>query len=211
MHGERPRCLFLVFSNPGAGGDEALERWYMEVHGPDAFSGGTFTALHRYQAVGDYDARFVAIWEGGFGSKEEARAQMVPGSSRLKAQGRITDDLKVVWSDMHFRSGDDKDSRAPIEVGTLTLVEGGDGPVPEDPATVSYHYGDLVLSESPDGPEAVAARWAGRGQAGMAPHGPYRNMFDAPEGFLADRDAMAERWVSHWRPIGSLRAAEVGR
>jgi hypothetical protein len=212
MFGERPACLFLVFSNPGPGGEEALGRWYMEVHGPDAFRGGVFSALHRYEAVGDYDARFLAIWEGPFRSKEEARARMVPGSSRLKEQGRITEDLIVVWSDMHFlgevpAAGGPVPSERP-EVGTLTLAEGGAGGA-EGTLDRLYRYGDLVLSESPDPPELVVPRWRGGGKEGMAPHGPYRNLFADPGSWLAETASLSERWVSHWRPIGSLRPDDV--
>lgn len=216
MFGERPACLFLVFSNPGPGGDEALNRWYMEMHGPDAFRGGVFSALHRYQAVGDYEARFLAVWEGPFRSKEEARARMVPGSARLKANGRISEDLVVVWSDMHFlgevpeRGGSASARR--LEVGTLTLVEGGahDGAGVDPWAPGEYRYGNLVLAESPDPPERAVARWRGGGNEGMAPHGPYRNLFADPGSWLAETASLPERWVSHWRPIGSLRRDDVG-
>src|SRR5271165_6276920 len=104
MYGDRPACLFLVFADAGAGGDEALDRWYMEVHGPDAFARGSFVALHRYQALGAYDARFLAVWEGNFASLDDVRSKMVPGSSDLKDRGRISEDLIVVWSGFHFRT-----------------------------------------------------------------------------------------------------------
>src|SRR5438477_5936922 len=124
MYGQSPACLFFVFSNAGPGGDEALHRWYMEVHGPDAFAGGSFSALHRYEAVGSYDARFLAIWEGGFTSLDEVRSRMTPGSAGLRERGRITEDLIVVWSSMNFLT-DTTGHPGVGPVRMLTLVEGG--------------------------------------------------------------------------------------
>src|SRR4051794_25528929 len=102
MFGIASPCAFVVLSNAGPGGDEALAKWYMEIHGPDAMENGTFTALHRYQAIGSYDARFLAVWEGRFTSLSEARDTIVPNAAGLKKKGRISDDLVVVWSAMHF-------------------------------------------------------------------------------------------------------------
>src|SRR5689334_2760450 len=102
MYGTSPACLFLVFSNARPGGDEALDRWYMEVHGPEAFANGTFSALHRYQAIGAYDARYLAVWEGAFTSLDAVRARMVGASSGARDRSRISEDLVVVWSSMNF-------------------------------------------------------------------------------------------------------------
>ena len=201
MYGEIPACVFLVFSNAGPGGDEALARWYMEMHGPDAFKGGSFNALHRYQATGPYDARFLAVWEGAYSSIDEVRAKMVPGSSGLRDRGRITTDLIVVWSCFNFLSGADvPNPEGPV--ATLTLVEGGRFDVP---GTNTYDYGGVVLYESADDPAAVAAQWPGRGAIGVAPHGPYKNVFDHPEDWPPKGEPITEPWISHWRPIGSLR------
>ena len=79
MFGEAARCLFLVFSKPAHTGDAAeLARWYRDVHAVDAMKEGPFSALRRYEAVGDYEARYLAIWEGSFTSLLDARAETCP-------------------------------------------------------------------------------------------------------------------------------------
>jgi hypothetical protein len=202
MYGESPACVFLVFSNAGPGGDEALARWYMEMHGPDAFAAGSFSALHRYQALGPYAARFLAVWEGAFTSIEDVRSRIVPGSRTLKDRGRITSDLVVVWSGFHFLT-DAEIAPGAATVTTLTLVEGGDF---DAPGSSAYRYGRLSLFESGEDLEAVATEWAGRGPEAMAPHGPYQNLFDHPEAWPPEGTDTSEPWISHWRPIGSLWA-----
>ena len=156
MNGVWPPCLFLVFSNARHGDDDALTRWYMEVHGPDAFKSPAFWALHRYQAIGEYDARFLAVWECAFSSLEEARSQIVPRSAGLRDKSRITDDLIVIWSSMNFLTGEpvSMDPRPaapgavdPVPAATVTLVEGG---YFEEPAANTYRYGGIVLYESPE-------------------------------------------------------------
>jgi hypothetical protein len=206
MYGVSSPCMLLVFSNPRPGADEALARWYMEVHGPDALGNGTFSALHRYEAVGDYDARFLALWEGSFTSLDEARSQMVPKAGGLRDRGRITPDLMVVWSSLEFlTAAAPSGERAPVS--TLTLVK-GDRPEMSGPGP--HRYGGVSFYESPDRAEDVMARWSGHGEAGIAPHGPYRNIFDHPEGWpFSDPKADVGSWVSHWRPIGSLRRSDL--
>jgi hypothetical protein len=205
MYGEISACVFLVFSNAGPEGEEALARWYNEMHGPDAFKGGSFHALHRYRATGPYDARFLAVWEGDYASIDEVRAKMLPGSSGLRDRGRITTNLIVVWSSFNFLAGAEVlDPASPV--ATLTLVEGG----PVDGTGVNaYDYGGVVLYESPDEPATVAARWSGRAAEGVAPHGPYSNIFDHPEDWPPKGQPLTEPWVSHWRPISSLRRSDV--
>jgi hypothetical protein len=203
MYGDRPASVFVVFSNAGPGGDEALSRWYAEVHGPEAFAGGSFVALHRYQAVGSYDARFLAIWEGDFTSLDEVRARITPKSSAGQVRSRITPALIVVWSEFHFRSDEAPTSDVRNAVRTLTLVEGGHLEVPE---ASPYRYGNVSFYESSDEPDAVEQAWAGRGPEGVAPHGPYANMFDDPAAWPPQSPRWDKSWISHWRPLMSLRA-----
>lgn len=206
VNGTWPPCLFLVFSNARHGDDEALARWYMEVHGPDAFKNPAFSALHRYQAIGEYDARFLAVWECAFSSLEDARSQIVPRSAGLRDKSRITDDLIVVWSSMNFLTGEpasmDPGPADPGPAATVTLVEGG---YFEEPAANTYRYGGIVLYESPSAPASVARAWSDRGKEGIAPHGAYRNVFDHPETWPPAGAAAVDPWISHWLPIGSLR------
>jgi len=202
VYGEHPPSLFLVFSNAGPGGPDALDRWYRQTHGPEAFASGSFSALHRYEALGDYEARFLAVWEGDFTSRQEVRAKMLRGGP--KGRSGITPALVVVWSSFFFATGATPETAG--TVCTLTLVEGTvalGGPPPA--GTTAYHYGDLVLYESPAGPDGVKA-WATRGVESMAPHGLYRTIFDDPESWPPVGTVTGGPWVSHWRPLGSVWA-----
>ncbi|HEV8297288.1 MAG TPA: hypothetical protein VGQ20_08325 [Acidimicrobiales bacterium] len=201
MYGTAPPSVFLVFCNPGAGGDDALAHWYMEVHGPDALDNGSFHALHRYRALGDYEARFLAVWEGDYASMAEASAYITPRATQLRGAGRVTDDMTVMWATMEFR----RPSAAPTpitDVGTLTLVRGD---VPDHAPTGSTsRYGDLTFVEQADPPDVVVPRWAGIGKSGMPPHGPYRGVFREPTEPIDVEPLPPGTWVSHWEPVGSL-------
>jgi hypothetical protein len=200
VYGEYPPSLFLVFSNAGPGGPDALDDWYRQVHGPEALAGGLFSALHRYEALGDYDASFLAVWEGYFTSREEVRAKMLGGGPNDRS--RITPALVVVWSSFFFATGPTPVTAGPVR--TLTLVEGSGALAGPPPAgATAYHYGDLVLFESPAGPKGLEA-WSARGAEGMAPHGPYRTIFDDPDAWPPTGTVPGGPWVSHWRPLGSL-------
>jgi hypothetical protein len=208
MYGDAPACVFLVCSNPGAGGDDALHKWYDEVHGPDALDNGSFDALHRYIAVGDYAARFLAVWEGRFTSMRDASAYISPRAAELRRAGRVTDDMTVVWAAMRFRSAVALvDPDAPVR--TLTLVRGDTTSLPPVKGA-AYRYGDLVLVEHGDEPVAVQRAWSSVGNEGLAPE-PYRPVFDLAADDHIESLPVEGTWVSHWAPIGSLRAESLRR
>ena len=209
MYGEHSASVFLVFGSARSGRDDDFERYYLVEHGPDSIEAGAFSALHRYWAAGECGARHLAVWESPFTSLEEARATLVPLSQRLRAAGRISDAQETLRSAVHVHAaGPATTGRAAAvtEVGTLTLVEG-----PHRPPTgagAAYGYGSVVMYESPEPPEAVAARWEGVGKEGIATYGEYRSIFDAPDTWLGDQTGPAEAWVSHWHPGGSLRGEQ---
>jgi hypothetical protein len=91
-------------------------------------------------------------------------------------------------------------------VATLSLLEGG---FVDRPADAMYRYGDLTLYESAQPPEVVAAEWPAETKEGVAPHGPYQNVFDHPDSWPPQGVPIHDPWVSHWRPIGSLRREDV--
>ena len=216
MQGDRPASVFLVYANAGPEGPEALAAWYTDIHGPDSIRDGTFSALHRYEAVGNYPARFLAIWEGPFTTAGQARAQILPRARARQAEGRVSASQEGIWTDMYFVDGVASTAlgQRPV-VGTMTVLEGGDPLTPEETGTVlgsggdRYHYGGLTFYESPDKPEVVAARWSALASEGMAPHGPYRSLFSDPDTFLQRHPEFPERWASHWRPIASMLAADL--
>ena len=124
----------------------------------------------------------------------------------LRDKSRISDDLIVVWSSMNFLTAEpastDPGPVDPVAAATVTLVEGG---YFEEPAATTYRYGGVVLYESPGAPASVARAWSDRGKESIAPHGPYRNVFDHPETWPPAGGVAVDPWISHWRPIGSLR------
>ena len=209
MYGDAPECVFLVCSNPGAGGDAALREWYEDVHGPDALENGSFDSLHRYIAAGDYPARFLAVWEGRFTSMPEASAYISPRAAELRRAGRVTEDMTVVWASMQFRSSVTvRDPDAPVK--TVTLVRGDATALANmtelpDTKGATYRYGDLLLIEHADDPEVVRREWRTIGNEGLAPE-PYRPVFDVAGDDHVDAFRIEGTWVSHWTPISSLRA-----
>jgi hypothetical protein len=107
----------------------------------------------------------------------------------------------VVWSALKFLTSPPPPT-GPKPVRTLTLVEGG--PYGQG-RTATYLYGDVELDECADDPDTVADRWRAFGREGVAPHGPYRTIFDDPDGWPPAGEVAHEPWVSHWRPLASLR------
>ena len=205
MYGVTPSCVFLVFCNPGEGGPEELAEWYMDIHGPDALVNGSFQALHRYEALGDYEGRFLAVWEGSFTTMEDARNYIGPRAEALRKIGRVTGDMHVVWAVMEFLR-DATIAPEAQEVRTLTLIQ-GDAPKPDGGS--SFYYGDLLLHESAHDPAAVMAATAGLGKEGMPAHGSYKTVFDAPAAGAPTPEPVEGTWITYWRPIGSLRMADV--
>jgi hypothetical protein len=205
MYGGTPKCVFLVFCNAGEAGPEALAEWYMDVHGPDALVNGSFQALHRYEALGDYEAQFLAVWEGSFATMAEARDYIGPRANALRKIGRVTGDMHVYWALMEFLVGATVDP-ALTDVRTLTLVQ---GPTPDPEGGSSYRYGNLLLQESGHDPAAVMAATAGLGKEGIPPHGSYKTVFDAPEPGSPPPEPLDGTWITYWRPIGSLTLADV--
>jgi hypothetical protein len=215
MFGERPASVFLVYANAGPDGPEALAEWYMDIHGPDSIRDGTFSALYRYEAVGPYAARFLALWEGPFSSAAQARDQILPRARARQEEGRVASTQEAVWTDMYFLDGTPTSATGRPAVGTMTVLEGGQMLSPEEEALIlggggrRYDFAGITFYESPDGPDAVAGRWSGLGNEGMAPHGAYRSLFASPDTFLQRHPEFDERWVSHWRPIASMVLADL--
>ena len=116
--------LFVVVCEPAPHAEEQFNRWYDEVHGPDALENGSFHKMRRYRAVGPgyCPAHYVNLWEGDYESEAEAWAYIHPRAEELKARGRVTEgDSGVVWATMMLAVPTEGDGRADTE--TLTTVQ----------------------------------------------------------------------------------------
>lgn len=93
-----PRALFVVFADPKPEHEAEFNRWYDEVHGPDALENGSFTALHRFRAVGPghRSAPYLALWEAPYDSEAEAWAYIGPRAQALREAGRAGGEVASV-------------------------------------------------------------------------------------------------------------------
>lgn len=227
-----PATLFVAFADPAAGRDAEFNEWYDTVHGPDALANGSFTALHRFRAVGDgyRAAPYLALWEGRFETEAEAWAYIGPRAQALRAAGRAGDIASVRFALMTFRAVSRRGS--PCEpVRSLTTVqndwrdvssapsapawwdasglEAVDAParwlVTSDPAGRGAGYHLAVFAHDLDAAES-ASQSAGLGEPGMSPLPPYDTIFGSALAADADAPSPNPAWVMQWEPIISLRA-----
>jgi hypothetical protein len=225
-----PPTVFAVFAAPPAGREDELQRWYETVHGPDALGNGSFTALHRFRAVGDGPAaaRYLAIWEGRFSDEAEAWAYIRPRAADLRAAGRVGDVASVRFAIMLF-GATVEGSAACDDTRTLITVQ-NDWRAAADAPDVGEWWAAAGLDEVP-----ATTRWratsdpAGRGaghhlavfadgrpfdlpramaRPGTSPLPPYRTIFGDEAGDPHEHDAIpaATAWVMRWEPLGSQRA-----
>ena len=231
---ETPSTLFVAFADPPPERDAEFNEWYDTIHGPDALANGSFTALHRFRAVGagHRAAPYLALWEGRFASEGEAWGYIAPRAQALREAGRAGDISSVRFAVMLFGTGSIGGSRCD-PVSSLTTVQNdwrtadsADDAVTwwqanglgrfaspmgwlatSDPAGkgAGYHLGVFAHAE-PVGD--LDKSWSGVGRAGTSPLPPYQTIFgdtaDAGDG--ADEPTPAPAWVMHWEPIVSMRA-----
>jgi hypothetical protein len=196
-----PKSVFLVWGNALDGDDDALDKWYLEVHGPDMADAGVFSGLYRYRAVGPYEAKHLTVWTADFDSVDDARTTISDIATDLRAKGRVGDLHLVVRGATYFADGGGDPS--PFggfgTAGTLTLVEGPAVDVPDE-AGVVHRYGPLLLCESADTAGVAATRWALLGSEGLAaPAETFADQPDPRDGWLPAEAPL----VSHWRPTGT--------
>jgi len=224
MLGHTARMAFVVWSTPNPGVDEEYQRWYNEVHLPDAIKNGSFVAMHRYEAVGPgyRAAPFLSIAEADYGCETEAWASVRPRAHALRQAGRIDDLYRVDFATMLLTVETDVSSH-PVE--TLTTVQndwrhpGGDGrewlasiAVPAatprsmqllttDPEGERGGGRHLALFESATGLDDTVGAWAEAGAAGSSPLPPYTTLFGVAGEQASGQPEPARAWVSHWRHI----------
>jgi hypothetical protein len=93
-----PNSVFVVFANPTPEHESEFNRWYDEIHGPDALGNGSFTAVHRFRATGPghRPAPYLALWEARFSSESEAWAYIGPRAQALREAGRAGGEVASV-------------------------------------------------------------------------------------------------------------------
>jgi hypothetical protein len=223
LEAETPPTVFAVFADPPAGREQELQDWYETVHGPDAIGNGSFTALHRFRAVGPghVAAPYLALWIGRFRDEAEAWAYISPRAAALREAGRVGDIASVRFAIMLFGAAvagsiasDDVRSIVTVQndwrhAATAPAARDWYGAVPEGDARTRW----LATSDA-------AGRGAGHhlavlaggdavdGQPGMSPLPAYRTIFGEDAGAIAADDEIppSPAWTMQWESLGSMRA-----
>jgi hypothetical protein len=228
-----PSTVFVAFADPPPEREAEFNDWYDTVHGPDALANGSFTALHRFRAVGEGHraAPYLALWEGRFESEADAWAYIAPRAQELREAGRAGDISSVRFALMMFRAASLRGS--PCEpVRSLTTVQNDwrdvagaadaeawwaatgfdaiDAParwlVTSDAAGrgAGYHLGALAHAE----PVTELPPLPADANRGMSPLPPYETIFGgvAASDEAADVPEPAHAWAMRWEPVTSMRA-----
>lgn len=222
MFGHTARMSFIVWSTPDEGRVDEFNRWYDEVHLPDAIANGSFTAMHRYELAGPghRGARSLSIAEADYGSEAEAWASVQPKAQALRDAGRI-DDLYRVEIAVMLHTVRAEVSVHPVQ--TLTTVQNDWREPGGDPDTwfaglalpaLGTHSRQLFTTEAEGRrgaglhlalfetdlalDDAVAA-WAHVGAAGAPPMPAYTTLFGVTAPPRPDDPPVAPTWVAHWR------------
>jgi hypothetical protein len=224
MFGHTARMAFVVWSTPHQEVTDEFQRWYDEIHLPDAIENGSFVAMHRYEAVGPgyRAAPYLSIAEADYGSDSEAWAAVRPRAQALRDAGRIDDLYRVDFATMLLTI----DTEVSIHpVGTLTTVQNdwrhpaGDAAdwlatltqptltprsmqlLTTDPRGERGPGRHLALFESPTSLDDTVTAWAGVGAAGSSPLPPYTTLFGVAGIEAAGQPDPAPVWVAHWRHL----------
>ncbi len=228
-----PRALFVVFANPLPEHEAEFNRWYDEIHGPDALGNGSFTALHRFRAIGPgYRATpYLALWEAPYDSEAEAWAYIGPRAQALREAGRAGGEVASVRYALMLVAASMEDGPALESVGSLVTYQNDWRDTAAAPTTR-----DWWLALPPDARRAPV-RWlvtsdaAGRGAghhlailahpeaaapaasgiasgiaAGMSPLPPYHTIFGTTVGSDETSLPRARAWRMVWEPVISQRA-----
>ncbi len=97
-----PPAHYAVYSNPLDGREDALERWYEDVHIPDSLDAGLFDSVRRYRAKSPGKARFLTLWGCRYRDTEDALAHVRPVAESLRARNRIEVVQEVVFQEFVF-------------------------------------------------------------------------------------------------------------
>jgi hypothetical protein len=224
VFGHVARMSFIVWSTPHPGREDEFNRWYDEVHLPDSVANGSFTAMHRYEAIGPgyRAAPYLSIAEADYGSEAEAWASVRPKANALHRAKRIDDLYRVDFATMLLTVDHEVSDHS---VTILTTVQndwrepGGDArtwlrsvAVPAaSPRSMQLLTSDpegergpgrhLALFESATMVDATVDAWSGAGAAGSSPLPAYTTIFGVQGEQAPDQPPPHGVWVAHWRHL----------
>ncbi len=159
-----PSTLFVALGDPPEGREDEFHEWYDTVHGPDAIANGSFTAVHRFRAVGPGHraAPFLALWEGRFASEAEAWGYIGPRAQALREAGRVGDIASVRFAIMLFAARLDAGGSEQPAPGQPTLGHPtAEHPTPEQPCEPVAVLTTVQNDWRHPGTAADAASWYG--------------------------------------------------
>lgn len=228
-----PATLFVVLADPPIADVDEFQRWYDEVHGPDALGNGSFVALSRFAAAGPgfVAAPYLAFWEGAFADETSAWSYIRPRAMELRAAGRAGEIASVTFAIMLVRAQAFDASVTTEPVRSLVTVQ-NDWRHAADAAPVEAWWHDAGLDAAPESTttwlvssdpagrgagfhlaafassrtvEENLVAWQGVGAPGTSPVPPYTNIFGIPGAVAAAEPDPQPAWVMHWRPLTAQR------
>ncbi len=234
LDAQTPRALFVVFANPAPEHEAEFNHWYDEIHGPDALENGSFTALHRFRAIGPgyRGTPYLALWEAPYDSEAEAWAYIGPRAQALREAGRAGGEIASVRYALMLVAASSEHGPGLESVGSLTTLQNDwrdtqsaaparswwyslprdalKGPVrwlvtsDADGRGAGHH---LAILASPDkqAPGAIPGIFPGIA-TGMSPLPPYQTIFGTTVGSEETSIPRARAWLMHWEPVISQRA-----
>ena len=234
LDAQTPRALFAVFANPEPEHAVEFNRWYDEIHGPDALENGSFTAVHRFRAVGPghRPAPYLALWEAPYDSEVEAWAYIGPRAQALREAGRAGGEIASVRFALMLVAASSEHGPGLESVGSLTTFQNDwrdaktappartwwhSLPLAELRAPVrwlatsdaegrgpGYHLAILATAERSAGASSTSAPHAIA--QGMSPLPPYQTIFGTTVGSDESNLPRAHAWRMQWEPVISQRA-----
>ena len=114
-----------MFANPTPEHEAEFNRWYDEVHGPDALENGSFTALHRFRAIGPgyRGTPYLALWEAPYDSEGEAWAFIGPKAQALREAGRAGSEIASVRYALMLIAASSEHGPGLESVGVVTTLQ----------------------------------------------------------------------------------------
>ena len=229
-----PRALFVVFANPEPEHEAEFNRWYDEIHGPDALENGSFTAVHRFRASGPgyRGTPYLALWEAPYDSEAEAWAYIGPKAQALREAGRAGGEIASVRYALMLIAASSEHGPGLESVGVLTTLQNDWRDTQTAPPARSWWHSlphaalkapvrwlvtsdaegrgtghHLAILASPDkqAPNPIHGVIPGIA-AGMSPLPPYQTIFGTTVGSDETSIPRAHAWLMHWEPVSSQRA-----